>query len=83
MRNSLGKYLIIIKYYLYLIKKFHNTCLGHPVVNDPLYNHPVFGPNKGKGGEIGKISFDTKIVTLSKHEDFINVNLQSLSYFQL
>ena len=27
---------------------------GHPVVNDPLYNHPVFGPEKGRGGHIGK-----------------------------
>ena len=27
---------------------------GFPVVNDPLYNHIVFGPEKGKGGRIGK-----------------------------
>ena len=27
---------------------------GYPVVNDPLYNHSVFGPEKGKGGRIGK-----------------------------
>jgi hypothetical protein len=26
---------------------------GYPVVNDPLYNHEVFGPSKGKGGDIG------------------------------
>ena len=24
------------------------------MVNDPLYNHSVFGPEKGKGGRIGK-----------------------------
>ena len=23
-------------------------------MNDPLYNHVVFGPTKGKGGQIGK-----------------------------
>ena len=23
-------------------------------MNDPLYNHTVFGPEKGKGGNIGK-----------------------------
>ena len=28
--------------------------IGYPVVNDPLYNHDVFGPQKGKGGLIGK-----------------------------
>ena len=27
---------------------------GFPVMNDPLYNHVVFGPLKGKGGHIGK-----------------------------
>ena len=24
------------------------------MINDPLYNHEVFGTNKGKGGHIGK-----------------------------
>ena len=28
--------------------------IGFPVVNDPLYNHEVFGAEKGKGGRIGK-----------------------------
>lgn len=27
--------------------------IGFPVVNDPLYNHEVFGPLKGRGGDIG------------------------------
>ncbi|XP_052129477.1 pseudouridylate synthase RPUSD2-like isoform X1 [Frankliniella occidentalis] len=34
--------------------RVHLQYLGFPVVNDPLYNHVVFGPNKGKGGLIGK-----------------------------
>lgn len=29
------------------------TNTGYPVVNDPLYNHEVFGPLKGRGGDIG------------------------------
>ncbi|XP_044727223.1 RNA pseudouridylate synthase domain-containing protein 2-like isoform X3 [Chrysoperla carnea] len=33
--------------------RVHLQYLGYPVVNDPLYNHEVFGPNKGKGGDIG------------------------------
>ncbi|KAF2359490.1 Pseudouridine synthase RluC/RluD [Trinorchestia longiramus] len=30
--------------------RVHLQYLGFPIVNDPLYNHTVFGPNKGKGG---------------------------------
>ena len=24
---------------------------GHPIVNDPLYGHPAWGPRCGRGGE--------------------------------
>ena len=34
--------------------RVHLQYLGFPVINDPLYNHVVFGANKGKGGLIGK-----------------------------
>ncbi|XP_066596997.1 pseudouridylate synthase RPUSD2-like isoform X2 [Prorops nasuta] len=34
--------------------RVHLQYLGYPVVNDPLYNHTVFGPQKGKGGNIDK-----------------------------
>ncbi|XP_066143649.1 pseudouridylate synthase RPUSD2-like isoform X1 [Euwallacea fornicatus] len=33
--------------------RVHLQYLGYPVVNDPLYNHEVFGPQKGKGGDLG------------------------------
>ncbi|XP_025829384.1 uncharacterized protein C18B11.02c [Agrilus planipennis] len=33
--------------------RVHLQFLGYPVVNDPLYNHDVFGPNKGKNGDFG------------------------------
>ena len=33
---------------------YFHFCSGFPVMNDPLYNHVVFGPTKGKGGHIGK-----------------------------
>ncbi|XP_068905360.1 pseudouridylate synthase RPUSD2-like isoform X1 [Tenebrio molitor] len=33
--------------------RVHLQYLGYPVVNDPLYNHEVFGPMKGKGGDLG------------------------------
>ncbi|XP_021943683.1 RNA pseudouridylate synthase domain-containing protein 2 isoform X2 [Folsomia candida] len=34
--------------------RVHLQYLGYPIINDPLYNHPVFGPEKGKAGVIGK-----------------------------
>ena len=43
------KYLLWNYFYLEL-----SYFSGFPVVNDPLYNHVVFGPEKGKGGRIGK-----------------------------
>ena len=33
--------------------RVHLQYLGYPIINDPLYNSPAFGPNKGKGGDIG------------------------------
>ena len=33
------------------------------MVNDPLYNHVVFGPEKGKGGRIGKS--DEKLIEVN------------------
>ncbi|KAJ8969189.1 hypothetical protein NQ317_010289 [Molorchus minor] len=33
--------------------RVHLQYLGYPVVNDPLYNHDVFGPLKGRGGDLG------------------------------
>ncbi|XP_043216269.1 RNA pseudouridylate synthase domain-containing protein 2-like isoform X1 [Amphibalanus amphitrite] len=34
--------------------RVHLQYLGYPIINDPLYNHTVFGPGKGKGGTIEK-----------------------------
>ena len=33
---------------------FNHLFLITQILNDPLYNHTVFGPEKGKGGNIGK-----------------------------
>ena len=47
---------------------FMILCLtGYPVVNDPLYNHTVFGPEKGRGGNIGKT--DEELI-----RDLINIH---------
>lgn len=41
---------------------------GFPVVNDPLYNHEVFGPAKGRGGDIGGKTDDQLV------KDLINIH---------
>lgn len=33
--------------------RVHLQFLGYPIVNDPLYNLEIFGPLKGKGGDLG------------------------------
>lgn len=33
--------------------RVHLQYLGHPIVNDNLYNCDSFGPNRGKGGDFG------------------------------
>lgn len=48
--------------------RVHLQYLGYPVVNDPLYNHEVFGPAKGRGGDIGGKS-DEQLV-----KDLINIH---------
>ena len=52
---------------------------GFPVVNDPLYNHVVFGPEKGKGGRIGKS--DEKLIEVHDNKDMSSKFPQKLKYF--
>jgi len=47
--------------------RVHLQYLGFPVKNDPLYNHVVFGPEKGRGGVIGKT--DEQLI-----HDLINIH---------
>lgn len=34
--------------------RVHLQWLGHPIVNDPIYNHEAWGPRKGKAGHVEK-----------------------------
>ncbi|XP_062974940.1 pseudouridylate synthase RPUSD2 isoform X2 [Elgaria multicarinata webbii] len=34
--------------------RVHLQFLGHPIVNDPIYNTDAWGPAKGKGGKLSK-----------------------------
>lgn len=65
-------------FYLFTTSQTHTTNkilylslfaqIGYPVVNDPLYNHEVFGPAKGRGGDIGGKTDDQLV------KDLINIH---------
>lgn len=43
--------------------RVHLQYLGHPIINDPLYNDFVWGPDKGKGGVYGKT--DDQVIVIN------------------
>lgn len=47
--------------------RVHLQYLGHPIVNDYLYNCDAFGPRRGKGGEYGKSLTQLSADILAKH----------------
>lgn len=56
--------------------RVHLQYLGFPIVNDPLYNHTVFGPTKGKDGDFGgKTSEELveKLIEIHNAENFLGL----------
>ena len=54
--------------------RVHLQFLGFPITNDPLYNSDIFGPEKGKGGNLGK-SREKLVEDLIEHhtvENWVN-----------
>lgn len=41
--------------------RLHLQYLGHPIINDPLYNSFAFGPEKGKGARYGKTMDEVRV----------------------
>ncbi|KAJ7344846.1 hypothetical protein JRQ81_000796 [Phrynocephalus forsythii] len=56
--------------------RVHLQFLGYPIVNDPLYNTDIWGPDKGKGGNIGKT--DTELLQALVKEHFSKESLSML-----
>ncbi|EDV26051.1 uncharacterized protein TRIADDRAFT_1807, partial [Trichoplax adhaerens] len=52
--------------------RVHLQWLGYPIVNDPIYNHEAWGPNKGKAGHIDK-DVDSIVLTLLQFHRHDNV----------
>ncbi|EDW63295.2 pseudouridylate synthase RPUSD2 isoform X1 [Drosophila virilis] len=57
--------------------RVHLQYLGYPIVNDPLYNHEVFGPLKGRGGDTGGKSDDQLIndlIAIHNAENWLGID---------
>ncbi|XP_063708142.1 pseudouridylate synthase RPUSD2-like [Culicoides brevitarsis] len=56
--------------------RVHLQYLGFPIVNDPLYNHTVFGPTKGKDGDFGGQTDDeliARLIEIHNAENFLGI----------
>ncbi|KAJ7420118.1 RNA pseudouridylate synthase domain-containing protein 2 [Willisornis vidua] len=47
--------------------RVHLQYLGHPIVNDPIYNMEAWGPDRGKGGKIGKTDEELLKALVEEH----------------
>lgn len=59
--------------------RVHLQYLGHPIVNDPLYNHSVFGPLRGRGGDMGGKSDDqlvSELIAVHNAENWLGTDEQ-------
>ncbi|XP_073987103.1 pseudouridylate synthase RPUSD2-like isoform X12 [Rhodnius prolixus] len=56
--------------------RVHLQYLGYPVVNDPLYNHTVFGPERGRGGNIGKTDEELikDLISIHNAENWLGID---------
>ncbi|BFF94974.1 RNA pseudouridylate synthase domain-containing protein 2 [Drosophila madeirensis] len=60
--------------------RVHLQYLGYPILNDPLYNHEVFGPLKGRFGDIGGKSDDELIrdlINIHNAENWLGIDYES------
>ncbi|XP_033249549.1 RNA pseudouridylate synthase domain-containing protein 2 isoform X2 [Drosophila miranda] len=60
--------------------RVHLQYLGYPILNDPLYNHEVFGPLKGRFGDIGGKSDDELIrdlINIHNAENWLGIDYDS------
>lgn len=54
--------------------------VGYPILNDPLYNHEVFGPLKGRSGDIGGKTDDELIrdlINIHNAENWLGIDCDS------
>nr|DBA14132.1 TPA: hypothetical protein GDO54_005144 [Pyxicephalus adspersus] len=59
--------------------RVHLQYLGHPIVNDPVYNTEAWGPNRGKRGEIGKTNEELLQSLIKEHKAKQSLDMLDIS----
>ncbi|XP_073422805.1 pseudouridylate synthase RPUSD2 [Dendrobates tinctorius] len=55
--------------------RVHLQYLGHPIVNDPIYNTEVWGPNRGRKGEINMTDDELLRTLIEEHKSKQSLDL--------
>ncbi|XP_006883288.1 PREDICTED: RNA pseudouridylate synthase domain-containing protein 2 [Elephantulus edwardii] len=58
--------------------RVHLQFLGHPILNDPLYNSVVWGPSRGQGGNIPKTDEELLQDLMAEHQAKQSLDMMEL-----
>ncbi|XP_061855040.1 pseudouridylate synthase RPUSD2 [Colius striatus] len=59
--------------------RVHLQYLGHPIVNDPIYNTEAWGPDRGKGGSIHKTDEELLKALVEEHRAKQSLDILGIS----
>ncbi|NXH20227.1 RUSD2 protein, partial [Bucco capensis] len=59
--------------------RVHLQYLGHPIVNDPIYNMEAWGPERGKGGKIHKTDEELLKALVEEHRSKQSLDILGIS----
>ncbi|NXG82668.1 RUSD2 protein, partial [Stercorarius parasiticus] len=59
--------------------RVHLQYLGHPIVNDPIYNMEAWGPARGKGGKIDKTDEELLKALVEEHRSKQSLDILGIS----
>ncbi|XP_064309193.1 pseudouridylate synthase RPUSD2 [Phalacrocorax carbo] len=59
--------------------RVHLQYLGHPIVNDPIYNMEAWGPDRGKGGKVDKTDEELLKALVEEHRSKQSLDILGIS----
>lgn len=59
--------------------RVHLQYLGHPIVNDPIYNMEAWGPARGKGGKVDKTDEELLKALVEEHRSKQSLDILGIS----